>query len=209
MARKKRSNKGTTTTRKARLTEGNAAANQKKYRCSQYITPESDNPDYPTRLASALSANLHIAGSQSIVINGNQGIAVAKDQCVQTGNDQYHYIGGKQHVQIVNDQQIEIGGDQVINVGDDCTMAIGKDVAVKVGRDYKLQVAKSLNIVCGDEVTVTVGKSRVRMKSNGHIEIFGNVVDIISTNELNIEGPKVRIRGDISLRLEGNETQII
>ncbi len=40
-------------------------------------------------------------------------------------------------------------------------------------------------------------------------EIFGNKIDIKSTNELNIDGPKVRISGSMSITMVGTETVVI
>lgn len=40
-------------------------------------------------------------------------------------------------------------------------------------------------------------------------EIFGNKIDIKSTNELNIDGPKVCISGSMSLTLVGTGTVVI
>ena len=128
-----------------------------------------------------------------IITAGNQNVDIYKNQTINVGTD----------------YSMSIGSNLSVDVGNNYDLNIAKDLNVNVGNNYNLNVGKKMNIECGDEVTVLVGKARVIIKKNGQIEIFGNKLDIHSTNEMNISGPKVTISGSLSLTLIGNDTLIV
>ena len=166
-----------------------------------------------------------VGKNQYHFIGDNQIIGVKGHQAMQVFGTQQISIGGEHNLIVDGNQQSRIGINQTVNVGETYSMSTGNDLEVEVGNDYDLDIAgnldvdvgndynlkvgKKLNIECGDELSIIVGKSMVTLRKNGHIEIFGNKIDINSTNELNIGGPKVRISGSMSLTLVGTETVVI
>jgi len=150
-----------------------------------------------------------VAGHQAMQVYGTQQISVGGDHNLIVDDNQHSRIGVNQTVNVGETYSMSTGNDLVVDVHNDYDLDIDHNLDVDVGNDYNLKVGKKLNIECGDEISITVGKCRVTLRKNGHIEIFGNKIDINSTNELNINGPKVRISGSMSLTLVGNGTVVI
>ncbi len=155
------------------------------------------------------SQYIGVKGHQAMQVYGTQQISVGGDHNLIVDGNQHSRIGVNQTVNVGETYSMSTGNDLVVDVHNDYDLDIDRDLDVDVGNDYNLEVGKKLNIECGDELSITVGKCRVTLRKNGHIEIFGNRIDINSTNELNINGPKVRISGSMSLTLVGNGTVVI
>ena len=150
-----------------------------------------------------------VEGDQVMQVLGTQQICVAGGQNLIVDGNQQSSIGGNQAVDVDENYNMSTGNNLTVDVGKNYNLNIVGDLNVDVGNNYKLEVGKKIIIDCGDELILMVGKSRVTLKKNGYIEIFGNIIDINSTNELNLDGPKVRISGSLSLTLVGTNTMTI
>jgi type VI secretion system secreted protein VgrG len=120
----------------------------------------------------------------------------------KTGDEEIYFHAQRDFKRVVeNNDTLEIGletkddGDQTITIHND------RSVTLKEGND-KLDVKKTIDIKAGDELAITVGQSKLTMKSDGTIELKGSKITIEGQQSLDATGLMTKVEGKTKLDLK-------
>jgi type VI secretion system secreted protein VgrG len=155
------------------------------------------SPDAMTQNRAGSEISFHDTQGQEIAYfqaekDANSLIKNAKTSVI--GNSRACTVGTDDQLNIENSQQIDIGHDQTVTIGNDRSWTIGGDVVQKVKHNYTLLTNDSIvhatdgridyyaqgNILIHSDaqITLTVGKSFIKMTTDNITIQSGDRVDI-------------------------------
>lgn len=153
---------------------------------------------------------------ETITIEGNREETVNKNEELTVKKDQTITIDGKRTETVKKDDKVTIKGKATYTIEKNHTTKVNKGKVVKVKSGYALTVDKGILAKAKKKIVLKAGDSSITLKSDGTIEIKGKTIKItggkskaeLSDSETKFEAPKVDIKGDDGVKLDGAKVEL-
>lgn len=94
-----------------------------------------------------------------------------------------------------------IGGNKIVHVGNTATEKAGNSIQFVSGSQFLVDAADAVTLSSGEELHISVGKSEMRMTSDGFIRLsgdtlylnFSNGIEMIGGAEIVANAPKISL----------------
>ncbi|MDQ1835221.1 type VI secretion system Vgr family protein [Massilia scottii] len=151
-----------------------------------------------------------VGKNESIDIGGNRTKSVAKNEKDKIGKSWSINVSkmktetiGMAYMQNVGMGRLEnVGMGYSLNVGLIMSTVVGRNKMTNVGVDYSISAGSTYTVDAGgdggstlkmdaESITLTIGKSTIKMKKSGEIEISGEKLTIAGTDNISLISPNI------------------